>query len=120
MGLFTWVKPDNAILPVGFKNLTGWQTKDVVECEMETLEITGEGELVSVWHEYEWVDIADAPLGWYMKQTQEHRSTLDYHGDMTFYTGRDRDGNDSQLVELVARFSNGKLQCMWLKNREEI
>lgn len=106
MGMFTWVKPANEILPEQFRNLDGWQTKDVVEQQLNTLEITADGKLVHIWFDKEWVDDPNAFLGGYFRPTTEHRDTLDYHGDMYFYTF----DSSETFIELKARFTEGQLQ----------
>ena len=40
MGLFTEVIVPKELLPEKYQDYEGWQSKDVVEPEMETLEIT--------------------------------------------------------------------------------
>ena len=112
MGMFTWVKPANEILPPEFHNRDGWQTKSVVECQLETLEITADGKLLYIWWEREWEDDEKVLLGGCFKPTVEHRDVLDYHGDMVFYLGTEDDPNTSgwSLVEFVARFTEGELQ----------
>ena len=116
MGMFTWVKPDNTILPAECRNMDGWQTKDVVGCHLNTLEITADGQLIHIWNETEWQDTPGALLGGYFAPTVEHRDVLDYHGDMVFYTSNHDDPNtpDWDLIGLKARFTEGKLQ--WIKS----
>lgn len=115
MGMFTWVEPDNAVLPPEYRELKDWQTKDVIECALETLVISATGQLIHVWHEYETVEDASTFSGFYLRPTTEHRDILDYHGDMRFYTTTtgDRSSPDYAFIELVARFTEGKLQ--WIR-----
>ncbi|HRQ42255.1 MAG TPA: hypothetical protein PLD25_30420 [Chloroflexota bacterium] len=115
MGMFTSVEPDQAILPPEYRQLSGWQTKDVVEPLLETLEITADGQLIHVWQEYEMVADNTAPFGFCAHPLQTHRERLAYHGDMRFYTldSDDPDNPERTLVELIARFTEGQLQ--WVK-----
>lgn len=110
MGMFTWVKPADEIMPEQYRGITGWQTKDVVDCRCETLEITADGQLVHVWWEREYEENEDSIFGFFMRPTVEHRDTLDYHGDMNFYTHINEDMN--RWTEFVARFDDGKLRSV--------
>lgn len=110
MGMFTYVNPAEELLPEICRGLGGWQTKDVIECAMETLDITPDGKLVHVWWEREFVKDDKGILGGYFEPRIEHRDTLDYHGDMEFYTTI---GTGHDLIELVARFAGGQLQ--WIR-----
>lgn len=116
MGMYTDVKPANEILPERFHNLDGWQTKDVVEPQLETLEITADGKLIHIWYEKEWVDDPGVFLGGHFKPTTEHRIALDYHGDMWFYTIR----NNHEFIELKARFTEGRLQWVNLVEKSVV
>jgi hypothetical protein len=107
MGLFTYVKVEPELLPEDYQHLTGWQTKNVVEPSMETLIIEKDKQLYYLWYECEWEDDpSNKFFGGYFKHKAEHKETLDYHGDMLFYNW---DEKEKRLIELVARFSNGKL-----------
>ncbi len=113
MGMFAWVEIDPQLLPDACKTLTGWQTKDVVEPRCETLRLTADGQLVHVWHEWEWRDDETALFGGYLHSVAEHEDALEYHGDMVFYT------HDSRLKwwELKARFTDGKLA--WVREVQD-
>lgn len=115
MGLYTYVEPANEVLPLEYRNMDGWQTKSVIEPRLTTLEIATDGQLFHIWYEKEWQDEPGAIFGGYYIPTVEHRDVLDYHGDMVFYTGNHSDPNapDWDLIELRARFTDGKLQ--WVR-----
>lgn len=114
MGMFTWVNPAAKILPAEFRGLEGWQTKDVVECQLETLEITEDGQLIHIWHEYEVREDDEALFGFYMVPTKEHRDILGYHGDMRICTSVDDvNGPGYKFIDLRARFADGRLQ--WVR-----
>ena len=113
MGMFTWVKPADEIMPEQHRGIDGWQTKDVVDCQLETLEIAAEGQLVHVWWEREFEENKESILGFYMRKTVEHCDVLSYHGDMNFYTHvNDVNDDDMGWVEYVARFDDGKLRSV--------
>ncbi len=102
MGLFTDVKIDISLLPDDCKELNEWQTKDVVDPQMETLIIDKDGRLIYVWYDREWHDDKSRSMfGGYLKPTEKHEDVLDYHGDMRF-------GNAEK--EMIARFDDGKLR----------
>jgi hypothetical protein len=118
MGLFTWVEINSDLLPEQFKYISDWQTKDVVEPQMETLIVTEDGKLIYQWWEREWFDDPTYPMinpmikGYY-KRTVEHREELSYHGDMEIIGGNN---NKPPFVECVCRFTEGKLD--WIKGGE--
>ena len=113
MGLFCDVRVPQELLPDEAKSLTGWQTKDVINPDMSTLEITLDGELVHEWWEYEPIE---NPKKWgpYFRRVARHRDRLNYHGDMVFYTGSEEDPNTLtwELIECRARFSEGRLEAI--------
>ena len=113
MGLFTDVKIAEELLPEQYRDLTGWQTKEIVEPDMQELEITTEGYLYYHWNEYEFDEETYnqnkdkgglLALCGIMKVKQEHRDKLNFHGDLHAHT-YDR----TEWFELVARFTEGKL-----------
>ena len=108
MGLFTYVTVPKDLLPKEYQNYSGWQTKDVIlDPFMQTLEITENGELFYLENEYEWVDDESMPIiKGYMKSVKLNRIKQDFHGDMAFCGD---DGSSKNFVDLVARFSYGKL-----------
>lgn len=116
MGLFTYVNIPKDLLPERYKDYEGWQTKDVVDPEMETLEITSEGELYYLQNEYEWVHDENDQMSILLKLSPEHRGysrsiklnriKQEFHGDMLFYTW---DETLKKGIDIVARFSYGKL-----------
>lgn len=121
MGMFTYVKPAKEILPDEYKKYAHleWQTKDVVDCEMETLEVTPEGELFYVWWSRKLVESDKSFFGFFMEPVEEHRDKQDYHGDMVFYTSLgDPNKSDWQFIELTARFTNGRLERIWSNNAD--
>jgi hypothetical protein len=89
MGLFTYVNFDESLLPEKYKDIKEWQTKDVVEPGMMRLKINKRGALR--YYQYE-----------------KDVETLDFHGDMRFYTFRDYNGLP-EWVEGIARFNYGIL-----------
>ncbi len=116
MGLFTHVVVFNDLLPEKFKKYDGWQTKDVVESFMETLEITKDGSLLHITHKYEWVkDPERKIIGGYMKIVDTAVTKLEFHGDMNFYTW---DDELKQPVDLIARFTEGRLT--WIREKEKM
>ena len=110
MGMFSEVIVPPALLPEEYRELKNWQTKDVVDPFMETLEITNEGELIHTWWEREFVNDPNHWGGLSYKVKAEHKDVLDYHGDMVFYAF-DKP-QDQELVRLRARFTSGKLESI--------
>jgi hypothetical protein len=110
MGLFTWVKIPDGLLPDEAKGLEGWQTKDVVDPWDETLEITTDGELYYVWHDWEWVEDEASFFGGWLRPVDDHRDRLGFHGDMEIYTGR-----GDELIEVMVRFTHGKFERAWVR-----
>lgn len=117
MGLFTNVEVSNELMPEEYRNLTGWQTKDVVDPFMETLVVCDNGQLVYIWYEREWEENPDSLFGGYLRQKKEHRDILSYHGDMVFYTSTGKQSDNTyKFVQLKARFTNGILN--WIEEFE--
>jgi len=115
MGLFTYVIVDKNLLLPEYQNFKEWQTYDVVEPCMETLEITKDGELYFIVAIREWEeDKSEKFFGGYYKKIDETRIKLSFHGDMNFYG---YNPNEKKCTELYARFTNGKLE--WIKSEEE-
>ncbi len=98
MGLYTIVEPDNKVLPLGFHDRTDWQTKDVIEAQLDTLKITADGKLIHVQGRY--------------GSTGFHETALDYTGEMRFYCGTDDDliVLSLDLIKFVSHFIDGRLQ----------
>ena len=133
MGLFTRVKVVRRLIPKEYRQYIrpeGWQTKDVVEPSMDTLEITAKGELFYEFHKYDVVEDPGSFVGFYMKPIKTYRVRLDFHGDMRFYTSHENDEGGWDFIDLVARFTEGKLQKIfpykplfidprWQQNEEE-
>jgi len=117
MGLYTDVEVHPSLLPEPYNNQSEreWQTKDVVFPEMETLRITEDGRLLYIAHEYEFVDPGTPHKGYgYFKPVKEIITEINYHGDMHFGYF---DTETGEGVELVARFTNGKLD--YIRRRDD-
>jgi hypothetical protein len=121
MGLFTYVKIDEELLPKQFRDLKDWQTKELVEPDMQELEITKEG-LYYHWNEYELdeeqVERNKNKEGLFaligiMKVKQEHTDKLYFHGDLHAHTYDRR-----EWFELTARFTEGKLTNIKIEESE--
>jgi len=114
MSLFTYVKIDKTLLDSEYHSFTEWQTKDVAEPFMETLEITKEGELYYIEDIREWKEDKESIIGGFLVKIGENRNKINFHGDINFYSCNieKREG-----VDLFARFTNGKLE--WIKSLEE-
>lgn len=98
MGLYTDVKIYKAHLPVEFRELDGWQTKDVVNPELGTLKITKKGKLTYT--------VRNVFTG-----QKIYNAKLAFTGEMVFYTDTgDVNGDDYVFIELKAKFKNGKLK----------
>jgi len=112
MGLFSDVRVPDCVLPEEARGLEGWQTKDVIDPQMTTLEITPQGELIHEWWEHELVEDPDSFFGFFVRRTVKHRDKLDYHGEMVFYAIREKKPRsvDYDFVECRAIFDDGKLR----------
>jgi hypothetical protein len=115
MGLYTHVKIAEELLPKKYQKSFGWQTKDVVESDMQTLEITKDKDLIYHWNEYYYdedqvekniKDGISSIVAYFgcMKVSKEHHDKLDFHGDMEFH-----DIRGMTWIEGHARFTEGKL-----------
>lgn len=104
MGMFTHVIVPDDLLPDPARNHCGWQTKDVVDPAMTTLEITEDGLLFEI--------IPYRSLN--NRGSRYYREHIDYHGDIHFYTRNNDDG--WEMIKCTARFTNGKLE--WIKCEE--
>ena len=91
MGLFTYVNFDELLIPEEYRDIKDWQTKDVVEPSLMRLKVTKLGSLL--YHQYD-----------------KKEETLDFHGDMRFYTFRLHEDGLPEWLEGTARFTHGKLE----------
>lgn len=107
---------DNNMLPKYLRNkVVEYQTKDCVEPEMETLIITKDGHLVYQWYEYESIPDDATYLKFRLEKRQQHLDILAFHGDMRICA---LDLATDKIVDLVARFTEGKL--MWIKDEKHL
>lgn len=110
MGLFTYVKVDENLLPEKYRKYSNWQTKDVIQPFMDTLFILSDGCLYLEWFEiianekYKGgTDIIYEPP---FRQGTRHFEKINFHGIMNF---GDIDMETHELVDLYAKFTDGKL-----------
>jgi len=117
MGLFTYVKVDENLLPEKYRKYNNWQTKDVVEPLMDTLIIDENGNLYLEWFDivanenYNGRDMIYEPP---FKQGKRHTMKVDFHGIMNF---GDFDNMTRQSVDLYAKFTDGKLVAISDSNK---
>ena len=106
MGLFSCVKVHPANLPGFCCNYENWQTKDVIEPCLDTLELTKDGNLLHIVRSgAEWVRDKDRLLGGYYKWTSEEKVPLTYTGIMNMYTF----SPNGRWVEFDVYFIDGKV-----------
>lgn len=100
MGMFNWVEVYPTLLPDEYSELTGWQTKDVSANMLNTLIVDKYGKLYLKWP------------SWYLDGDEPRTDELDYTGEMCFYTFREPENPQSELVYLNAVFIHGKLESI--------
>ena len=96
MGNFSYVDIHESLMPEEFRELTGWQTKSVIDPMFSTLVVDEDGNLANYMH-------------WFGNVAFE---ALDFTGEMYFHTFRGEHsafGPYEPLVCLVAEFVDGKL-----------
>lgn len=116
MGLFTNVIIHPSLLPKGFKHYDTWQTKDVVDPSMETLEVTEDGKLIYHWNKYSGVESQETFLGFRLVAVEKYHDILDFHGDMVVYVFSE---TDKVLVEFKFRFTDGCLTSVTKLEKEK-
>jgi hypothetical protein len=126
MGMFDYVKCEYP-LPIPEMQGRTFQTKSIADWPgMDTYTITTDGRLIL--HEVRWEPVPEEQRPYYGKPEWKDGSLFKFcgsmktvpigdkeiplHGDVTFYDFRETGDSNSELVDFVARFTNGRVESI--------
>jgi hypothetical protein len=115
MGMFDYIKCEVQLPGYSYITDEKFQTKSF-ECLLENYVISDNRQIYRELWDYEWIDNTDSLFGKQLVKvdgTYRRDYLTDLHGDIIFYT--ERPPADGKWYDYFARFTEGKLTRIWMK-----